>query len=85
MIPALGLSEIAGGPRFDLGLRPFLLHFYGSTPTDHVFATEEQASHCGGMDFWSITWHMGTGSETMFLEVTSIGCLRQTRLVPLIE
>jgi len=22
MIPALGISEIAGGPRFDLGLRP---------------------------------------------------------------
>jgi len=25
MIPALGLSETAGGPRFDLGLRPFFV------------------------------------------------------------
>ena len=32
MIPALGLSETAGGPRFDLGLRPFLLHFLGKFP-----------------------------------------------------
>ena len=31
MIPALGLSEIAGGPRFDLGLRPFVLHIWSTS------------------------------------------------------